>query len=136
MELRWRQVAAFVVDLALVAAFVVIGRSSHREDQSAFVATFWPFATGLVVGWAAARGWRRPFAIARTGVPVWVATVLVGMLLRAASGQGVQVSFVVVASIVIAAFLLGWRVLLAALDRSSTRSSDTPGPIGFFLRRR
>jgi hypothetical protein len=62
--------------------------------------------------------------------------VLVGMLLRAASGQGVQVSFVVVASIVIAAFLLGWRVLLAALDRSSTRSSDTPGPIGFFLRRR
>lgn len=136
MDPRIRPFVAFAVDLALVAAFVLIGRASHGEDRSAFVVTFWPFAVGLVAAWAAARGWRRPFAIARTGLPAWVGTVLVGMLLRAASGQGVQVAFVVVASIVLAAFLLGWRFLLVALDRSSTRTSDNPGPIGFFLRRR
>lgn len=133
---RLRPLVAFAVDLAAVALFVLIGRASHGEDRSAFVVTFWPFATGLVVGWAGARGWRRPFSISRTGLPAWVGTVLIGMLLRALSDQGVQVAFVVVASIVLAAFLLSWRFLLVALDRSSTRTSDTPGPIGFFLRRR
>jgi hypothetical protein len=136
MDPRWRSLVAFAIDLALVAVFVGIGRASHGEDQSAYVVTFWPFAIGLAVGWAAARGWRRPFAIARTGLPAWVGAVLVGMLLRAASGQGVQVAFVIVASIVLGAFLLGWRFLLVALDRSAGRDANTPGPIGFFLRRR
>ena len=136
MDPRWRPLLAFVVDLLLVGLFVVIGRASHREDQSAFVVTYWPFAIGAVAGWAASRGWRRPFSIARTGLPVWVLTVLVGMLLRAASGQGVQVAFVVVATIVVGALLVGGRVLLAALERSASRGSGTPGPIGFFLRRR
>jgi hypothetical protein len=136
MDTRLRAAVALVVDLALVALFVVIGRASHREDQSAFVVTYWPFAVGLLVGWAGARGWRRPFSVARTGLLAWVGTVLVGMLLRWASDQGVQVAFVVVASIVVGALLLGWRVLLAAIDRSSTRGRDTPGPVGYFLRRR
>ena len=136
MDPRLRTLVAFAIDVAAVAVFVVIGRASHREDQSAFAVTFWPFATGLVVGWAAARGWRRPFAILHTAVPAWIGTVLIGMLLRAASGQGVAVPFVIVAAIVLGALLLGWRFLMAALDRSATRSSDTPGPVGFFLRRR
>lgn len=136
MDPRLRALVAFAIDAAAVAVFVVIGRVSHREDQAAFAVTFWPFATGLVVGWAGARGWRRPFSIARTGLVAWVGTVLIGMLLRVASGQGVQVAFVIVASIVLGALLLGWRFLLVALDRSATRSSDIPGPVGFFLRRR
>jgi hypothetical protein len=136
MDPRWRPLLAFVVDLVLVGLFVGIGRASHSEDQSAFLWTYWPFAVGLVVGWAVARGWRRPFGIVRTGVPAWLATVAVGMLLRAVSGQGVQVAFVVVASIVVGAFLLGWRVLLAAMDRSASRGADTPGPVDYFTRRR
>lgn len=136
MDPRLRALVAFAIDAAAVAVFVVIGRASHREDQAAFAVTFWPFATGLVVGWAGARGWRRPFSIAHTGLVAWVGTVLIGMLLRAVSGQGVQVAFVIVASIVVGALLLGWRFLLVALDRSSTRSASMPGPIGFFLRRR
>ncbi|RIX30418.1 DUF3054 domain-containing protein [Amnibacterium setariae] len=136
MDLRLRAAVALVIDLALVGLFVVIGRASHREDQSAFLVTYWPFAVGLLVGWAGARGWRRPFSVSRTGVLAWVGTVLVGMLLRWASDQGVQVAFVVVASIVVGALLIGWRVLLAAIDRSASRGRDTPGPVGFFLRRR
>ena len=136
MDARVRPLVAFAVDLVLVAVFVGIGRASHGEDQSAWIATFWPFAIGLVAGWAVARGWRRPFAIAHTGLPAWIGAVAVGMLLRAVSGQGVQVAFVIVASIVLGAFLLGWRFLLVALDRSASRGANTPGPVGFFLRRR
>lgn len=42
---------------------------------------------------------------------VWISTVVIGMLLRKASAQGVAVSFVIVASTVTAVFLLGWRGL-------------------------
>jgi hypothetical protein len=114
---------AAVVDLVLVLVFVVIGRSSHGEqlNPGGFFWTFWPFLVGLAAGWAIARAWLRPLAIARTGIVLWVVTVAVGMLLRVVSGQGVQFAFVVVATIVLGAFLVGWRVLLEALDRRSTR---------------
>ena len=136
MDARLRAAVALLLDLAAVALFVVIGRASHGEDQADFGVTYWPFAVGLLLGWLAARGWRRPFSLSRTGLLAWVGAVVVGMLLRAATGQGVQVAFVIVAAIVVAALLLGWRALLAAIDRSSTRGRDTPGPVGFFLRRR
>jgi hypothetical protein len=47
---------------------------------------------------------------------VWLATIVVGMLLRKATSAGVAASFVVVASLVTAVFLLGWRgvVMLTA----------------------
>jgi hypothetical protein len=135
MDPRWRPLLAFVVDLVLVGVFVAIGRASHGEAEGDFFLTWWPFAAGLAAGWAVTRGWRRPFSVVRTGVPAWVGTVVVGMLLRALVGQGVQPAFVVVASIVVGGLLLGWRALLVALDRSASRTSDTPGPIGYFLRR-
>lgn len=136
MDLRWRSLVAFAIDLVLVGVFVGIGRASHGEDQSAWIVTYWPFAIGLAAGWGVVRGWRRPFAIAHTGLPAWIGAVLVGMLLRAVTGQGVQVAFVIVAAIVLGALLLGWRFLLVALERSANRGANTPGPIGFFLRRR
>ena len=135
MDPRWRPAIAFVVDLLLVGLFALIGRASHREDESAVVLTALPFAVGLAAGWAAARGWRHPFAIVRTGVPAWLGAVVIGMLLRALTGAGVQVAFVVVAAIVLAAFLLGWRFLLVAVDRSATRT-ETTGPLGRILGRR
>jgi hypothetical protein len=48
---------------------------------------------------------------------VWLCTVAIGMLLRKASSQGVAVSFVVVASLVTALLLLGWRGLAQLLFR-------------------
>jgi hypothetical protein len=43
--------------------------------------------------------------------------VVIGMLLRKATSQGTAVSFVVVASLVTAILLLGWRGAAAALAR-------------------
>ena len=46
------------------------------------------------------------------GIPVWLCTLVVGMLLRAATGQGTAPSFVLVAATVLALFLIGSRWLL------------------------
>jgi hypothetical protein len=104
---------AFLADVVLVVIFCAIGRRSHAEGITlAGVAhTSWPFLTGTVAGWALSRGWRRPTALNPTGLVVWISTIVIGMLLRKASTQGVAVSFVIVASTVTAVFLLGWRGL-------------------------
>lgn len=103
---------AFVTDAMLVLVFVLIGRASHDENPLLGVlVTYWPFFAALVVGWVVARAWKSPLAVLRSGVPIWVATVVLGMLLRALSDQGVQPSFVIVTSVVLGAFLLGWRAV-------------------------
>ncbi|WP_022881057.1 DUF3054 domain-containing protein [Gryllotalpicola ginsengisoli] len=114
---------SIVLDVVLVLLFVVIGRVSHGEDLgvAGVMQTAWPFLVGALLGWAVSLAWRRPMALLRTGVPVWVAAVAIGMLLRVASEQGVETSFVVVASIVLGVFLLGWRALVAPLIRRRAR---------------
>ncbi|MUL47439.1 DUF3054 domain-containing protein [Mycobacterium sp. CBMA293] len=110
---------AFLTDVVLVVIFCAIGRRSHAEGITlAGVAhTSWPFLTGTMAGWALSQGWRRPTALIPTGLAVWVSTIVIGMLLRKASAQGVAVSFVIVASTVTAIFLLGWRGVAALLRR-------------------
>ncbi|CAN5154632.1 DUF3054 domain-containing protein [soil metagenome] len=115
---------AFVIDLLLVLAFVLIGRASHDENPVlGALVTLWPFAAGLVVGWAVSRAWRAPLNVVRSGIPIWITTVVIGMLLRVASSQGVKPSFVVVATIVLAIFLLGWRAIVALVHRLRRRSA-------------
>jgi peptidoglycan/LPS O-acetylase OafA/YrhL len=110
---------ALAADVVCVVVFCAIGRRSHAEGITAagVAETAWPFLAGTAVGWLLARGWRRPAALAPTGIIVWVCTVAVGMLLRKASSQGVAPSFVVVASLVTAVLLLGWRAAAAVLIR-------------------
>lgn len=103
--------------------FCALGRRSHDEglNLTGIATTAWPFLTGTAVGWLAARGWRRPTALAPTGVVVWLSTVVVGMVLRKATSAGVTASFVVVATAVTALLLLGWRV---AVGPTLRRRSD------------
>lgn len=107
--------AAFAADIACVLLFCAIGRRSHAEGVTiAGVAdTAWPFLAGAGVGWLVARGWRRPTALTPTGLAVWLATVVVGMLLRKATGEGTALSFIIVASSTTALLLLGWRAVAA-----------------------
>lgn len=108
----------------LVVVFAAIGRATHDGDVlgpfgSELATTAWPFVAALLIGWAVTRAWRRPTTVVRTGLPVWAITVALGMVLRALSGQGVAVAFIIVATITLAMFLLGWRGLarLAARRR-------------------
>jgi hypothetical protein len=111
----WRRpVVALLIDVLLVLVFAAVGRASHDESGPVLGAllTAWPFLVGTAVGWVVVRLVRHvwPLEVA-PGVTVWFATVLVGMLLRHAVGSGTAASFVVVASVVLALFLLGWRAL-------------------------
>ncbi|MGB8403025.1 MAG: DUF3054 domain-containing protein [Mycobacterium sp.] len=110
---------ALLIDVVCIVVFATVGRRSHAEGITlAGVAhTAWPFLTGTAVGWVASQGWRRPLTIVPTGLAVWIGTVVIGMLLRKATSQGVAVSFIVVASTVTAVLLLGWRGAAALLRR-------------------
>lgn len=117
--------SAVLADALCVLAFCAIGRRSHAEGVTVtgVAETAWPFLVGAAVGWLVSRGWRRPLALVPTGVAVWVCTIAVGMLLRKASSGGVAVTFVIVASVVTAVLLLGWRGVVAVVrGRMSGRS--------------
>ena len=112
-------VGALVVDAGLVVVFAVVGRMSHAEGLTlaGVWGTAWPFLAGLAVGWAVARAWRHPLAVWPTGVVIWAATLVVGMLLRLAGGQGTAVAFVVVATLTLGLFLVGWRAVAVLVRR-------------------
>lgn len=112
-------VGAAVADVLFVVLFAVIGRASHEEDLSlgGVAETAWPFLVGLVAGWLVTLAWRAPLAPVRTGLGIWAVTVAGGMLLRAVVGQGVVVAFVIVASVVLLVFLVGWRGIVTLVRR-------------------
>ncbi|MFE4949851.1 DUF3054 domain-containing protein [Leifsonia sp. NPDC056665] len=103
---------AFVIDAVLILVFVLVGRRSHGEaaSVSGVLSTYWPFFIGLVAGWFVTWAWRRPLALIWPGVPVWLMTVALGMLIRTSAGQGVEPAFIAVAFVVLGIFLVGWRI--------------------------
>ncbi|MEO7447877.1 MAG: DUF3054 domain-containing protein [Humibacillus sp.] len=109
-----RPLVALLLDVVLVVVFAAVGRASHEEASPLVGAllTAWPFLVGTALGWVVVRALRRAWPLeVSPGVTVWFATVLVGLVLRRATGQGTAASFVVVAAVVLALFLLGWRAL-------------------------
>jgi peptidoglycan/LPS O-acetylase OafA/YrhL len=118
-----QRLAWLSLDVIGVLVFCAIGRRSHDEGLSitGVATTAWPFVTGTVIGWLVSRAWQRPTAVVPTGVVVWLCTVAVGMVLRKASSAGVAASFVLVAALVTAVLLLGWR---AAVGLTLRHRSD------------
>lgn len=116
-----KKFAPFAADALLVIVFCAIGRRSHDEAVLAgLLKTVWPFGISLLIGWAlavlVARNARfDATALWPSGILIWLGTLVGGMVLRAVSGQGVAVSFVIVAASVLALFLLGWRAAIRAL---------------------
>ena len=112
-----------LLDVVALLVFAAVGRRSHAEGVAVVgvLRTGWPFLAGAVVGWAVSRAWRRPAALWPSGVATWLAAVVVGMVLRRVTGEGTPLDFVAVATVFVALFLLGWRlvVLLVAARRSS-----------------
>jgi hypothetical protein len=114
-----RSVTALVLDLCCVLAFVMIGRASHTEGETiaGIAQTTWPFLTGLLIGWAAALGLRRPPALVGTGAGIWLVTVAAGMALRVVSGQGTAFTFVLVALVFLGLVMVGGRGVARRLAR-------------------
>ena len=115
---------AIAVDVICILVFAILGRSSHQEttDLLGVAHTAWPFLAGCLAGTLIGRTWRHPFSL-KSGVAVWLGTVIGGMVLRVLSGAGVQLSFLIVASCVLALFLIGWRAGLRLIQHARARTS-------------
>ena len=102
----------FAIDLLLVGVFAVIGRLSHYGTLTAtgWWTIAWPFLVGTLVAWAVLVLTRRTPAAIGSGLVIWAGALVVGMLLRQASGQGTAPAFVVVATLVLGALLVLPRV--------------------------
>lgn len=109
-----RTVPAMLIDAVLIVVFAAIGRSSHSEGMTfgGILGTAAPFLLGGLFGWVLQ--WifeKRPAITVADGVTVWVVTVAAGMTVRHLAGEGIALPFIVVATIVLGAFLLGWRLI-------------------------
>ncbi len=110
------------VDVAVVLAFVVIGRDSHGEGNafSEVLATAAPFMIGLVAGWLVTDARLTPVAI-RTGASIAAVTVVVGLVVRRiVFGDGIATPFIIVTTLVLTAGLVGWRAVARAWRRRSS----------------
>jgi hypothetical protein len=123
----WGWLAA-VIDVVLIVVFALIGRLSHGEGLTPVTLwiTAYPFLAGWAIAYVTSGAWARPLALWPTGVLAWILTVFVGMMLRVATGQGVvdgnplPISFVIVATIVLGLFLVGWRAIVRPIVRRRT----------------
>jgi len=115
-----RPVLGVLADVGCVLAFVIIGRANHHDGVTVagVAGTAWPFLVGLAAGVLASRSWRRPAVLVPAGVTVWAATVAIGQLLRAVSGQGTDGAFILVSAAFLGLFLFGWRVVVQLTARS------------------
>lgn len=116
---------AAAIDVASVVLFAAVGRASHESFTLAGVgATALPFLVALAVGWLASLAWRAPHAPVRTGVPVWVVTVVGGMVGRLLLGEGTAIAFVIVATLTLLLLLVGWRVVAHMLGVLRSTAED------------
>lgn len=113
------------LDLLVVAVFVVIGRHVHDHgiNLSGIVSTAWPFVVGLSIGWCILWAAGRSWISVTDGITVSVATVAVGMILRAIAGQGVAVAFVLVALGFLGSLMVGGRALLGLILARTNRTA-------------
>jgi hypothetical protein len=114
---------AALLDVVVIVVFVTIGRSSHEEGVTlaGVAGTAWPFLVGAIAGWLVARVWQRPTSLVPAAVAVWSGALVLGMALRAVSGQGTALSFMIVACCFLAATLFGWRLVAGAVRRWRSR---------------
>ncbi len=118
--------ATILIDAVLVVAFCLLGRLSHDEgifgDPAGTLQMIWPFLVALLLAHGVLVLRRAPAERMLPGVMIWVLTVVIGLLLRVLSTQGTAVAFVIVAVLVLAAFLLGWRLIGVLVRRSRGRA--------------
>jgi len=118
-------IPAVALDVILVLIFATMGRNSHELGMTflGVLATAWPFLVGLAVMWAVLRAWHNPVDPIRTGVPLWVGTVILGMILRIfVTGADFVLPFFLVAAGTIGLMLVGWRALSALIRRGNTKT--------------
>ncbi|WJY71899.1 DUF3054 domain-containing protein [Corynebacterium auriscanis] len=123
---------ALLMDILGVALFALFARVAHQsEDMPLSVAgwlqTLWPFLIGTALGWLllAITGKTARATSMGSGVIVWLCTVVAGLAIWGLRHGGVpHWSFMLVASIMGALLLLGWRVITGMRARRAALGVD------------
>jgi hypothetical protein len=112
---------AVVADAVVVIVFAAVGRANHHESAGALGVwhTAWPFLLGTTLALGLTALTKTDPLGPRTGVRVWLWTLVIGMVVRHSAGHGTPFAFVIVALLVLGALFLGWRL---ALGRQRWRS--------------
>jgi hypothetical protein len=130
-------VLAALADAACVLGLASVGVAAHAagDGTGRLLDAAWPFALAALVGWLAARAWRRPWRLWPTGVVVWGCTWALGVVLRVLTDEGVFPTFHIVSFGFLAATMLGWRsvvvlvrVLRPTPPRVTVQMDDDGGP--------
>lgn len=103
-----------VADALVVIVFAAVGRANHHEKTGAIGVwhTAWPFLIGTALAWGLTALTKAEPLGPRTGLRVWLWTLVIGMVVRHSVGHGTPLAFVIVALLVLGALFLGWRVAL------------------------
>ena len=104
------------LDLLALLIFALLARLAH-DDGSGFsvlrwLDTAWPFMLGAVIVWGIllAAGIRAAGQALRTGVVVWLGSLIVGLGIWAIRNAAIpHWSFILVATLMSALLLFGWR---------------------------
>lgn len=104
-------------DIIAIFVFAVLARMAHGGLGVAEVLnTWWPFALGVLIGWMLIRG--KDAATVKQGVTVWLSAAVAGLAIWGIRHQEFpHWSFILVASIMSALLLLGWRAVAAKFSK-------------------
>jgi hypothetical protein len=124
------RIVAIIADLALVVLFVIIGRASHAEalDFDGIQRTALPFLAGTLLAWIGMLLKRHPGTTVKNGVWVWAVTLVLGLTFRVMLGDTAEFGFIVVTTLVLAAFLIGWRAVLWLVRRNRPQPAKVKDP--------
>lgn len=108
------------IDLALVLIFVAIGLMSHGEGLSNILRASAPFLTSAlsahILIWVI--NTRRDLPLMAEAIIAWSITLVVGMALRISFGDTAATAFVIVSTLTLFVFLVGWRLIVTFVGRS------------------
>lgn len=120
---------ALLLDIAWIVLFALLGRRSHGTETGliAVASTAGPFLAGYAVALAITRLRNAPAALGRGAVAVGI-TLVVGMAIRTVLyGRLPDPAFIVVATLVLAVGMLGWRLLALVWRRRRPAAAEGGG---------
>lgn len=107
------------IDVVLIVLFALLGRREHEHALSVggILMTALPFLIAYAAMTLLSRPWSTINKLFPAGVLVWIGTVAAGLALRIAFGSTAAVPFIIVASLVLGAFLLGRRLVTSLVAK-------------------
>lgn len=107
------------VDVVLIVLFALLGRREHEHALSigGILMTALPFLVAYVVVTLLSKPWTTINKLFPVGVLVWVVTVAAGLALRVAMDSTAALPFIIVATLVLGAFLMGRRLVTSMVAK-------------------